>query len=126
MRDSPVRVVRAPCERGREVVTEERQGQSVPHTLHREESLLRLADKATWSRRANRRRVAGCILLAACGGGDGGGGGGGVTPPPPVDNSVSRVDVTPSAAVSLVSGATTTLVAAAYTTDNRALPAIAI
>ncbi len=82
-----------------------------------------------WSRQANRRRVAVCILLAACGGdggGGGGGGGGGVTGPPPVDNSVSRVDVTPSAAVSLVSGATTTLVAAAYTKDNRALSAIAI
>ena len=67
-----------------------------------------------------------CILLVACGGDSGGGGGGGVTPPPPVDNSVSRVDVTPSAAASLVSGATITLVAAAFTKDNRALSSTAI
>ena len=66
-----------------------------------------------------------CILLAACGG-DGGGGSGGVTGPPPVDNSVSRVDVTPSAAASLVSGGTSTLVAAAFTKDNRAITALTI
>ncbi|MBC7671627.1 MAG: Ig-like domain-containing protein, partial [Polaromonas sp.] len=69
-----------------------------------------------------------CILLVACGGdgGGAGGGGGGVTGPPPVDNSVSRVDVTPSAAASLVSGGTSTLVAAAFTKDNRALTALTI
>ena len=68
-----------------------------------------------------------CILLVACGGDSGGGGGGGsVTQPLPADNSVARVDVTPSGAVSLVSGATTTLVAAAFTKDGRPLPAAAI
>jgi hypothetical protein len=73
--------------------------------------------RTTESGPATRRIVALCLLLAACSGG--GGGGDGSTAP--TDNSVSRVDISPTAPAALVSGATTTLSATAFTKDNRSL-----
>lgn len=128
MRKTPVRAEEggpSPCELGCNVVVRVEAPQGAEAPRHREESVLRLAGKASWSRHAHRRRVAVCILLAACGS-DGGGGGGGSVIAPQVDNSVARVDVTPSGAAALVSGATTTLVAAAFTKDNRPLPAVTV
>lgn len=69
--------------------------------------------------RTTRRLAALSLLVAACSGG----GGGGAGPTAPVDNSVSRVDVTPTTPISLASGATTTLSATAYTKDGRSLGA---
>ena len=69
------------------------------------------------------RGVAVSFLLTAC---SGGGGDGGKNPTAPVDNSVSRVDVTPSAPAALVSGTTTTLSATAFTKDNRSLGASSV
>lgn len=66
------------------------------------------------------------IGLAACPGGGGDGGGGGGNPTQPVDNSVGRVDVSPSALASLISGTTATLTATAFTKDNRSLGAAGV
>jgi hypothetical protein len=54
------------------------------------------------------------LFLAACGGDSGG-----ATSPP--DNSVFRIDISPSSSVSLASGGTTTLVATAFTKSNKSL-----
>ena len=63
-----------------------------------------------------------CVVVA-CGGGGGGGsnnsGSTGVTTP--VDNSVGRVDVAPTAPITLQSGATATLSASAFTRDGRSV-----
>ncbi len=54
-------------------------------------------------------------VVSACGGG---GDSGGPSAPPP-DNSIARIEISPSAAVTLVSGTTGTLNAGALTKDNR-------
>ena len=56
-------------------------------------------------------------LAMACGS-DSSGGGGTTTPP---DNSVARVDISPSAPMALASGGTATLAATAFTKSNQSL-----
>ena len=72
-----------------------------------------------------RALVAVCgLLVLSCGGGGGGNSGGG--PTAPVDNSVGRVDISPTGSVALVSGATSTLSATAFTKSNQSLGASGI
>ena len=65
------------------------------------------------------RFVLSCLaaFAMACGG-DSSGGGGTTTPP---DNSVARVDISPSAPMTLTSGGTATLAATAFTKSNQSL-----
>jgi hypothetical protein len=64
------------------------------------------------------------MLVLSCGGGGGGNSGGG--PTAPVDNSVGRVDISPTGSLALVSGATSTLSATAFTKSNQSLGASGI
>jgi hypothetical protein len=63
------------------------------------------------------------LLVLACGGG---GGSNNIGPTTPVDNSVGRVDISPTGAVALASGATSTLSATAFTKSNQPLGASGI
>ena len=73
-----------------------------------------------------RALVSACgLLVLSCGGGGGNSGGGGPTAPP-VDNSVGRVDISPTGSIALVSGATSTLSATAFTKSNQSLGASGI
>jgi hypothetical protein len=72
------------------------------------------------ARTIRRAFVAACgLLVLSCGGGGGSNSGGG--PTAPVDNSVGRVEISPPSSVALVSGATSTLSATAFTKGNQSL-----
>jgi hypothetical protein len=77
------------------------------------------------ARTIRRALVAVCgLLVLSCGGGGGGSNNGG--PTAPVDNSVGRVDISPTGSIALVSGATNTLTATAFTKGNQSLGASGI
>src|ERR1043166_1933668 len=72
------------------------------------------------TRRLSRLGSHACALLAlaSCGGGDG--------PTTPDNTTVTRIEISPTAPVALVSGTTTTFSATAFNSDNKSLGAATI
>lgn len=62
--------------------------------------------------------------VASCGGGGGGGSGG--TPTTPVDNSIARITIAPATSQTVVSGATVSFTASAFTSDGRSVSAAGV
>jgi hypothetical protein len=80
---------------------------------------------AATHRHLRRARITAVVALLACSGGGGNASSSG-SPTAPVDNAIARIDISPSASQSVVSGSTVTLTAAAFTRDGRSVSAAGV